>query len=109
MLLLGIVENVRGVENLRDILREVKGIGAIWVGPGDLSVSMGRRGDIHHPEVEAAVLQVLETCKEFEVPCAGVAAGTADATRRLEQGFRMIVLSPGERAELARGRQAAGR
>jgi 4-hydroxy-2-oxoheptanedioate aldolase len=109
LLLLGIVENVRGVENLRDILREVKGIGAIWVGPGDLSVSMGRRGDIDHPEVEAAVQQVLATCKEFGVPCAGVAGRNADAARRLEQGFRMIVLTPGAREELARGRQAAGR
>ena len=109
LLLLGIVENVRGVENLRDILRDVKGIGAIWVGPGDLSVSMGRRGDIDHPDVEAAVLQVLETCTEFGVPCAGLAGRSADAARRLEQGFRMVVMTPGARGELARGRQAAGR
>jgi 2-keto-3-deoxy-L-rhamnonate aldolase RhmA len=70
---------------------------------------MGRRGDIDHPEVERAVQQVLATCKQFGVPCAGVAGRNADAARRLEQGFRMIVLTPGAREELARGRQAAGR
>ncbi len=109
LLLLGIVENVRGVENLPDILREVKGIGAIWVGPGDLSVSMGLRGDIDHPEVEAAVQRVLATCVEFGVPCAGVAGRSADAAQLLEQGFQMIVMTPGARDELARGLRAAGR
>ena len=44
-LLMGIVEEPEGVKNLRDILREVKGIGAIWAGPGDMSVAMGKRGD----------------------------------------------------------------
>lgn len=109
LLLLGIVENVRGVENLPDILREVQGIGAIWAGPGDLSVSMGHRGDIAHPEVEEAVLRVLATCQEFGVPCAGLVGPTADAARRIEQGFQMLVLPPVARAELERGRLAAGR
>ena len=47
--LMGIVENVRGLANLPDILRQVKGVGAIWAGPGDLSVSMGLRGNSTHP------------------------------------------------------------
>ena len=34
LLLMGIVENVRGIDTLPDILRQVKGIGAIWAGPG---------------------------------------------------------------------------
>ena len=44
ILLMGIVEEAEGVRNLRDILREAKGIGAVWAGPGDMSVSMGKRG-----------------------------------------------------------------
>jgi 4-hydroxy-2-oxoheptanedioate aldolase len=39
LLLMGIVEEAEGVRNLRDILKQVKGIGAIWAGPGDLSLS----------------------------------------------------------------------
>ena len=64
LLLMGIVENVRGIANLPDILRQVKGIGAIWAGPGDLSVSMGLRGNSTHPDVEAALLKILTICKE---------------------------------------------
>ena len=45
MLLVGIIEDPVGVKNVRDILREVKGIGAIWAGPGDMSVAMGHKGN----------------------------------------------------------------
>jgi 2-keto-3-deoxy-L-rhamnonate aldolase RhmA len=44
ILLMGIVEEAEGVQNIRDILRQVRGIGAIWAGPGDMSVSMGIAG-----------------------------------------------------------------
>ena len=46
LLLMGIIESIEGIANLRDILREVKGIGAIWAGPGDLSVTMGEAGEL---------------------------------------------------------------
>lgn len=110
LLLMGIVENVQGVRKLRDILRQVKGIGAIWAGPGDLSVSMGFRGNSAHPDVEGALLQILATCNEFEVPCAVGVSPNADVTARLEQGFRIIMVPPVRAmGPLAQGRQAAGR
>ena len=52
ILLMGIVEEAEGVQNIRDILRQVRGIGAIWAGPGDMSVSMGLRGQASHPAVQ---------------------------------------------------------
>jgi 4-hydroxy-2-oxoheptanedioate aldolase len=110
LLLMGIVENVQGVKHLRDILRQVKGIGAIWAGPGDLSVSMGLRGNSAHPVVESALLQILATCDEFEVPCAVGVSPNADVTTRLEQGLRIIMVPPARSmGALAQGRQAAGR
>ena len=110
LLLMGIVENVRGVNHLRDILRQVKGIGAVWAGPGDLSVSMGKRGNAADPEVEAALLRILAICKEFDVPCAVGLSPNADVETRLEQGFRIIMTPPARSLDaLARGRRAAGR
>jgi 2-keto-3-deoxy-L-rhamnonate aldolase RhmA len=55
------------VRNIRDILRQVRGIGAIWAGPGDMSVSMGSRGQASHPAVQENLLRVLAACKEFGV------------------------------------------
>jgi len=110
LLLMGIVENVRGLANLPDILRQVKGVGAIWAGPGDLSVSMGLRGNSTHPDVEAALLKILAICKEYGVPCATGVSPMVDVATRLEQGFRIIMVPPGRSMEtLTRGRNAAGR
>ena len=67
LLLMGIIEEPEGVNNLGDILRQVKGIGAIWAGPGDMSVAMGLRGNAGHPDVQANLLRILETCQEFNV------------------------------------------
>ncbi len=110
LFLMGIVENVRGVTNLPDILRRVKGIGAIWAGSGDLSVSMGFRGQASHPEVEAAVLKILAICKEHGVPCATAISPNASVETRIAQGFQIVVVPPVRSLEsLAHGRQVAGR
>jgi 4-hydroxy-2-oxoheptanedioate aldolase len=110
LLLMGIVENVRGITNLPDILRQVKGLGAIWAGPGDLSVSMGLRGHATHPDVEAALLKILAICKDHGVPCATGVSPTADAATRLEQGFRIVMVPPTRSMEaLTQARRAAGR
>ena len=86
MLLMGIIEEPEGVKNLPDILREVKGIGAIWAGPGDMSVSMGHKGNASHPDVQANLLKILADCKNAGVPCA-TGATAAEVPMRLEQGF----------------------
>ena len=109
LLLMGIVEDVEGVRNIRDILRQVKGIGAIWAGPGDLSVSMGKRGNASDPEVQEALLRILDACREFGVPCA-TGASAADVERRIEQGFRIIIAPPTRSTDaLERGRRVAER
>ena len=93
ILLMAIVEELEGAKNIRDILREVKGIGAVWARPGDMSVSMGKRGNSADPEVQEVILRILEACKEFDVPCA-TGATAADVERRIEQGFRIIIVPP---------------
>ena len=109
ILLMGIVEEPQGVRNIRDILREVKGIGAVWAGPGDMSVSMGKRGNSSDPEVQEALLRVLDACKEFNVPCA-VGASADDVERRIEQGFRIMITPPRRVTDaLEIGKKAADR
>ena len=60
----------------------------------------------HREAVEAAIQSVLAACKEFDVPC-GITAGVDDIAERIEQGFRMIIVTQPE--ALAVGRAAAGR
>jgi len=109
ILLMGIVEEAEGVQNIRDILRQVRGIGAIWAGPGDMSVSMGLRGQASHPAVQENLLRVLAACKEFGVPCATGATAT-DVAMRLEQGFSIIMTAPMRSTPgLVEGRRLAAR
>jgi len=49
----------------------VEGIDVFFVGPGDLSATMGRPGDLHHPEIQALVKSTIGKIK-----AAGKAAGT---------------------------------
>ncbi len=110
MLLMGIIEEPEGVKNLGDILRQVKGIGAIWAGPGDMSIAMGLRGNAGHPEVQASLLRILETCQEFSVPCATGANTPQEVATRIEQGFRIIITAPEKSTPgLDEGRRLAGR
>ena len=110
MLLMGIIEEPLGVANLRDILNEVKGIGAIWAGPGDMSVSMGLRGNASHADVQSNLLRILETCKAFNVPCATGANSPDEVALRIDQGFQIIITSPQTVTPgLIEGRRLAGR
>ena len=61
-------------------------------------------------DVEAALLNILATCSEFDVPCAVGVSPSADIETRLEQGFRIIMTPPvRSMARLHRGREASGR
>ena len=91
--LMAICESAKGVQNLPDILREVKGIGGVLAGPGDLSVTMGAAGNPQDPDVQQALLSILNTCKQFGVPCGAVSSSPNELDRHLEQGYQFFITS----------------
>lgn len=64
------IEGQRGIDNLDEII-SVKGIDAIFIGPYDLSQSLGVPGQIDHPTVEAKMLEIVKKCDSL-----GVTVGT---------------------------------
>ena len=82
-------ENTIGLENL-DAIAAVPGIDVIFLGPFDMSQSMGIPGQVTHPRIEAAAERVLALCaKHGKVP--GIFVGTAEAAiARRKQGFRYL-------------------
>lgn len=75
-----------------DEIAAVPGVDVVFVGPYDLSYSMGLPGRIDQPAVEAAISAVLDACQK-----AGKIAGifcmdAVAAARRADQGFRFIAL-----------------
>ena len=88
LLLILQIESKRGVDNIEEILA-VPGVGAIFVGPADLSMSLGVPQG--HVDLEAAIEAVVQATKARRIPC-GITAKTATVERRLEQGFQLLTL-----------------
>lgn len=84
------VETEKAVENIEEIVT-VEGVDATFIGPSDLSASMGYRGKAFHPEVVKAMDKVLEACKASNVaPGIAYGRGVDHLNRLIEQGFRFI-------------------
>jgi 4-hydroxy-2-oxoheptanedioate aldolase len=57
------IEGVEGAKNIEEI-SSVEGIDVIFVGPYDLSQSMGLTGQIWHPDVAKEITRIIEICKK---------------------------------------------
>lgn len=82
-------EHIDAVENI-DAIVQVEGIDSVFIGPYDLSASMGLMGEVDHPEVVAAIDTVFEACRKQ-----GLAIGyfgvDADSVRAcIEKGSHFI-------------------
>lgn len=85
------IESPEAVNNIDSILA-VPGVGAIFIGPNDLSYNLGNFGNADTPEEEAAIEKVVQACKKKNVPV-GLTAYTPDlVTKRLKQGFNFIAI-----------------
>ncbi len=60
------IEGVEGINNLNEIL-SVSGIDVIFIGPYDLSQSLGIPGEVNHPLVVEKMKEVILKCKENKV------------------------------------------
>ncbi len=103
-------EEARAIANLRDILRQVKGIGVVLIGEGDLSQDLGYPRQYEHPTVAAAIQEILSICKDEGVVCGHPHVDAGNMERLLDMGFRWLMASP-ERTfkALELGRAAAAR
>ncbi len=61
------IEHTEAVANIDEIL-EVKGIDSVFIGPYDLSASMGFMGQPSHPQVISAIKTIKEKCVKAGVP-----------------------------------------
>ncbi len=86
------IEDKAGVDNLEKML-EVKGLDSVFVGPYDLSASIGRTGDLNHPEVEDLIEYVRKACLEVGKPIGIFEPNIEGARKRIEQGFSLITIS----------------
>jgi 4-hydroxy-2-oxoheptanedioate aldolase len=82
----------RDALNQIEAITAVEGVDGIFIGPSDLSASLGYRGNARHPEVQSAI---ADACAR--ICAAGKAAGfltsdTADAAQKLKMGFTFVAV-----------------
>lgn len=82
-------ETKLGLDNLPEIC-QTPGLNCIFVGTGDLSQDLGYPGELHHPEVSAAIARILSTCIEYGITPGIVTADPDDAVARIKQGFKIV-------------------
>jgi 2-dehydro-3-deoxyglucarate aldolase len=85
------VEHKDAVEHVEEIAA-VPGVDAIFIGPYDLSASMGLLGQPSAPEVIEAIVRVRHACINAKVPHGSFCMTANQAQDEIAGGGRLIVL-----------------
>lgn len=86
------VETQKSLDNLTEIL-SVEGIDVAFIGPNDLSASLGIFRQFNHPKFTEALKKVVRACEETGKVAGIMTSGSEDAKKRLEEGFKFIALA----------------
>lgn len=89
VLVIAIIEEVSAVDRIEEIAA-TPGVDVLFVGPSDLSFSMGLRGDMNHPRVQEAMLRVVAAAKRQGKIAGRLATTAAEIGRCVAQGFLFI-------------------
>jgi len=87
------VETVEALHNLDEIV-STPGVDAIYVGPADLSISLGLAPGSDNPDdqFQDALASIVEACQRHGVT-PGIHTSEELVQTRLEQGFKMITVT----------------
>jgi 4-hydroxy-2-oxoheptanedioate aldolase len=103
------IESVKGVETLDEILTEVPGVGFVLIGEGDLSQEMGFPRQYEQPDVRDAMAKVAEACKRHNVPVGNPHVTANNIERLMQEGYRWLMAAPlRSYGVVGKGREMAG-
>ena len=85
------IETAAGVENA-DAIAQVPGIDFVFIGTGDLALSLGCFPDIDHRHEEAC-RRILAASRKAGVPCGIFTTTAEDAARRRREGYAVVVVA----------------
>lgn len=85
------VENVDGLENI-EAIAAVEGIDAIFIGPGDLGVSLSTLPEEERPSLDAAIERISEACRSAGRVFGMFRPGVEHIETYLSRGMRFFIL-----------------
>jgi 2-dehydro-3-deoxyglucarate aldolase len=86
------VETGKAVENIDEIV-SVEGVDGVFVGPNDLSVSLGVFRDFENPVYRGALRRVVDAARRAGKIAGIMTSGVEDALDKISMGFNFIALS----------------
>jgi 2-keto-3-deoxy-L-rhamnonate aldolase RhmA len=89
VVVIAIIEEVGAVDRI-DEIASTPGVDVLFVGPSDLSFSMGLRGQMDHPRVLEAMQKVVVASRRHGKAAGRLARSARDVVQSLEQGFLLI-------------------
>lgn len=90
-LIIVMVEETEAIKNLPDILR-VEGIDSVFIGPEDLSASMGYLGQPGHPEVQVVIKDIESQIRSSDKALGRLGTTSQAAKQAFEEGANYFVL-----------------
>lgn len=89
---LGVIVQIETREALDALepIAQVPGVDAIFLGPADLSASMGHLGDPAHPEVMACLARAVDRCKALGRPVGTMGASPDLVAQYRAMGFDFV-------------------
>ena len=89
-----VIPQCETAEALSDIetIAAMDGVDGIFIGPFDLSISMGMPGDFEKPQFRAALARILSACRAAGKPCLIFAGDGAGAAVRFAQGYDAVAM-----------------
>jgi len=85
------VETTQAIDNM-EAIATVPGLDAFFIGPMDLSTSMGHFGNPAHPEVQAAIAKAEAKAKALGIPLGTISGGWDQAKGLYDRGYQLITL-----------------
>lgn len=85
------IEHVDAVANV-DAIAAVPGVDALFVGPYDLSSSLGIPGEVQSPNVIDAIRQVADACRKNHLAAGIFGMRADDVGPWIDDGFRLIAV-----------------
>jgi len=100
------IETRQAIANLEAIL-EVPGISAIYIGPSDLSMALGKepRKGQSDPEVVAARKTILDAAKRHGIPAGIHTNSTKVAVEMIQEGFQLTSIQSDDRFLMTKAKE----
>jgi len=88
-MIIGMIESEEGTKNI-DAICSTSGMDAFFIGPYDLSQSLGHPGEVHLPAVEERIVRTAQSIQEKGYVAGIYVDNPDDAKKWLERGSQII-------------------